>query len=242
MTKTNCNFITPMNSVQYLKHLPPFLASKVACELILNPAPGMVCTKMPMGCKATSTFLVDTSCLANPQDIKADDNGKFCHNGKKVEFLEVDDAGEVWQLSKKPRTLKGGQYKLYRTYWMHSNNSDFKRRLTELEDHNGDRSPVVILQYQFSGEPTDIVVEPHKNAKKAPKPFYVTAKSTRDKISQKVQTALGPSSIYDELYEDSGGVLNNTASCVQFHEVFHKSNMSELSFENSTARMNWQKL
>ena len=70
---------------------------------MLNPIRKMVCTEVPMGCKTSSTFLLDTSCLANPQDVKADDNGKFHHNGKKVEFLEVDDEGDVWQLSEKAR-------------------------------------------------------------------------------------------------------------------------------------------
>ncbi|CAB4043364.1 Hypothetical predicted protein, partial [Paramuricea clavata] len=163
-------------------------------------------------CKTNSTFLLDTDCLANAEDVKADDNGKFRHNGEKIDFVELSE-GQVRQIKEKPDTLERGQYKLSRTYWVHSSNSDFKRRLTELEDHSGDKSPVVILQYQFSGDPTDITVEQHKNAKKIPKPFYVTAKSTRDKISQKAQTALGPSSIYDELYEDGGGILDKTASC-----------------------------
>ncbi len=76
----------------------------------------------------------------------------FRHNGKKVEFLEADDEGDVWQLSEKLGILEKGQYKLYRTYWVHSSNSEFKRWLTELEDHNGDKAPIVIikvLQYQI---------------------------------------------------------------------------------------------
>ena len=143
---------------------------------------------MPMACRKSSTFLLDTTCLLSAQDIKADDNGKFRHNGRKVECLEVDEEGVLWQLGEKLGNLERGQYKLFRTYWVHSSNSDFKRRLIELEDHNGDKSPVVILQYQFCGDPANIIVEPHKNAKKAQKPFYVTAKSTKDKISEKSKT------------------------------------------------------
>ena len=173
---------------------------------------------MPMACRKSSTFLLDTTCLLSAQDIKADDNGKFRHNGRKVECLEVDEEGVFWQLGEKLGNLERGQYKLFRTYWVHSSNSDFKRRLIELEDHNGDKSPVVILQYQFCGDPANIIVEPHKNAKKTQKPFYVTAKSTKDKISEKSKTGLGPSSIYDELYEDGGGIVNKTsASAVPRH-------------------------
>ena len=167
---------------------------------------------MPMACRKSSTFLLDTTCLLSAQDIKADDNGKFRHNGRKVECLEVDEEGVLWQLGEKLGNLERGQYKLFRTYWVHSSNSDFERRLIELEDHNGDKSPVVILQYQFCGDPANIIVEPHKNAKKAQKLFYVTAKSTKDKISEKSKTGLGPSLIYDKLYEDGGGIVNKTSS------------------------------
>lgn len=62
-------------------------------------------------------------------------------------------------------------------------------------------------------DPVDIEVEPHKNAKKSVKPFYRTAKSTREKIAERAKTALGPSSIYDELYGDGGGVSDKSASC-----------------------------
>ena len=173
----------------------------------------MVCTEMPIGCKTTSTFLLDTSYFQNALDIRADDNGKWRHNGRKLEFIGIDDDGDVYELEEKSGTLTSGEYRLYRSYWAHSSNSEFKRRMTELEDHRGAKFPVVILQYIYNGDPEDIIVEPHKNAKKSAKPFYGTAKSTREKIAERAKTALGPSSIYDELYEDGGGVIDKSASC-----------------------------
>ena len=173
----------------------------------------MVCTEMPIGCKTTSTLLLDTSYFQNALDIRADDNGKWRHNGRKSEFIGVDDDGDVYDLEEKSGTLPSGEYRLYRSYWAHSSNSEFKRRMTELEDNRGAKFPVVILQYVYNGDPEDIKVEPHKNAKKSAKPFYGTAKSTREKIAERAKTALGPSSIYDELYEDGGGVIDKSASC-----------------------------
>lgn len=72
---------------------------------------------------------------------------------------------------------------------------------------------MVLLQYVYNGDPEDIKVEPHKNAKKSATPFYGTAKSTREKMAERAKTALGPSSIYDELYEDGGGLIDKSASC-----------------------------
>ena len=67
----------------------------------------MVCTAMPMACKTNSTFLLDTDCLANAEDVKADDNGKFRHNGEKIEFVELSE-GQVRQIKEKPDTLERG--------------------------------------------------------------------------------------------------------------------------------------
>ena len=58
----------------------------------------MVATEMPMACRSSNTFLVDTSCLENAEDIRADDNGKFRHNGRKLDIFAVNDEGEVEQL------------------------------------------------------------------------------------------------------------------------------------------------
>ncbi|CAB3991511.1 Hypothetical predicted protein [Paramuricea clavata] len=46
-------------------------------------------------------------------------------------------------------TLERGQYKLSRTYWVHSSNSDFKRRLTELEDHLATNLPSLYYSINF---------------------------------------------------------------------------------------------
>ena len=68
-----------------------------------------------------------------------------------------------------------------------------------------------ILQYSNTGAEEDVKVEPHKNAKKSIQPFYATATSTKQHISDKAKTPLGPSSIYDELYEEEGGIIDSAS-------------------------------
>lgn len=68
-----------------------------------------------------------------------------------------------------------------------------------------------ILQYSDTGAEEDVKVEPHKNAKKSIQPFYATATSTKQRISDKAKTPLGPSSIYDELYEEGGGIMDSAS-------------------------------
>ena len=53
---------------------------------------------------------------------------------------------------------------------------------------------------------------PHGRAKKNPRPFFTTASGTRMKISKKASSSMGPSSIYDQLYQEAGDVLSRKAS------------------------------
>ena len=69
-----------------------------------------------------------------------------------------------------------------------------------------------MLQYVFDGDPSSIQVKPHGRAKKNPRPFYTTASGTRMKISKKASSSMGPSSIYDQLYQEAGDVLSRKAS------------------------------
>lgn len=71
--------------------------------------------------------------------------------------------------------------------------------------------PVIILQYSNTGKEEDVKVEPHQNSKKSHRPYYATATSTKQRINEKAKSSLGPSSIYDELYEEGGGVVENTS-------------------------------
>ena len=126
--------------------------------------------------------------------------------------MELNDEGDVVKLHIKPAMLKEGQYKLSRTYWVHRSNPTFKRRVFELEDSSGNLSPLIMLQYVFDGDPSSIEVKPHGRAKKNPHPFFTTASGTRMKISNKASSSMGPSSIYDQLYQEARDVLSRKAS------------------------------
>lgn len=79
----------------------------------------------------------------------------------------MEDDGEVSCIND-PKDLKPGQYKLTRTYWVHSSAKAFKRSTITLQDHVGEVWPVIILQYSNTSTEEDVKVEPHKNAKKSP--------------------------------------------------------------------------
>ena len=55
-------------------------------------------------------------------------------------------------------------------------------------------------------------VKPHGRSKKNPRPSFTTASGTRIKMSQQASSSGGPSSIYDQLYQEAGDVLSRKAS------------------------------
>lgn len=122
----------------------------------------------------------------------------------------MEDNGEVSRIND-PKDLKPGQYKLTRTYQVHSSTKAFKRRTITLQDHVGEAWPVIILQYSNTSTEEDVKVKPHKNAKKSLQPFYGTATSTKQHITDKAKTPLAPSSIYDEFFEGGGSIVESTS-------------------------------
>ena len=75
--------------------------------------------KYPVVVEKNATFALDTSCFNHPDDFKADDNGSFRHHDSNSEFIKLDDDGEVSGIDD-PKDPKPGEYKLTRTYWIHS--------------------------------------------------------------------------------------------------------------------------
>ena len=171
-----------------------------------------MCKEWPISCETNATFVLDTPNLLQRDDYKADDNGSFRHRGKKVEFLERNDENDVVKLHIKPVMLKGGQNNLSCTYWVHRSNLTFKRRVFVLEDSSGNLSPLFMLPYVFDGDPSSIEVKPHGRSKRNPRPCSTTASGTQMKMSQRVSSSVGPSSVYDQLYQEAGDVLSRKVS------------------------------
>ena len=181
----------------------------------------------------SATFVLDTSSFDHPDDFKADDNGSFRNIGTKYEFVELDDEGNVTRIEK-PESLCQGQFKLSRTYWVHSSTTVFKRRVITLEDHEGGALPMAILQYSNTGK-EDVKVEAHKNSKRNHQPYYATATSTRKRIEEKTKSQMGPSSIFDELYESGGGIVESMSFASQLR------GFSQVKYERKKLRQQHSK-
>ena len=77
----------------------------------------------------------------------------------------MDEDGDVSRIDD-PKDPKPGEYKLTRTYWVHSSTRAFKRRTITLQDHVGELWPVIILQYSNTNAEEDVKVSHIKTPRK----------------------------------------------------------------------------
>ena len=98
-----------------------------------------------------------------------------------------------------------GEYLVRNMYYKHKKYKDFLRTATMISDHTGDELQLGLVEYHFTG--TEHSVSPHKNLRTG-KSFVPTAPSTWKAILEKAKSHKGPSSIFDESVENTGGILH----------------------------------
>ena len=178
------------------------------CDLVsilLNPKVAIVCKHVPLRCEKNASFLIDTRSLKHPNDWKSDEIGSH-HNLGLVSKGYFDISDEVCFLSKsRPSRRTGNTVQLKKSYWTHSVHRDFHRRSYELWSRDGKRGRYVLVQYLFDYEEHPVISKPHGNSKST-KGFARSEASTLQKIKAKTQIK-GPSQVYDEVFEEAGGML-----------------------------------
>ena len=74
-----------------------------------------------------------------------------------------------------------------------------------MSKEGGQELDLALVQYQYDGEEHHISPKKHPRTKK---PFIPTTSSTRQSIEDKVKHPMGPSTIYDKVFEEAGGMLD----------------------------------
>ena len=69
------------------------------------------------------------------------------------------------------------------------------------------RLPHLLVRYEFDDQPHPVTTKAHGNGKKSDCLYYRSRPSTLKRIKEKVQTRKGPSQVYDEIFEEVGGIL-----------------------------------
>ena len=107
-----------------------------AVQLLFNCGQSKICTKQPIGCTTSATFIVDVTNLNHSEDIRADDLGVWSNKGVRTNYVRIDTGRvkHVTNLGRGPPSLKSKTvYTLKRTYWKHTDDQQFSRRLLELK-------------------------------------------------------------------------------------------------------------
>ena len=91
---------------------------------------------MPLGIKDDATFIIDTSKLKSPDDIRADDLGVWVNNGVRRVWLTCNVSAQsvsgIEILGRKPSTLPSKHYQLVRSYFFHKGSRDFRKVIVQL--------------------------------------------------------------------------------------------------------------
>ena len=166
----------------------------------------------PSSVTENKVFVIDKKapCLRNPDDWQADGLGVFKNDGSHVLAYYEDKDPEIRFISKtKPEDCKRrSTILLTRTYCTHAKHPDFRTRAYEIlryTRHVFMRKQFVLLQYSFCGKPHAITTKPHDNYKSG-KAFIRTKPGVFKSI--KVKGSAPPSQVYDEVFEEAGGLLN----------------------------------
>lgn len=102
-------------------------------DVILNTplSSEMVCMQKPVGVKNSAIFIVDTTKLKDPNDLKSDDMGGWIHKGKPVRFYKLQrctSSGEVFGVNPSSKSA-GKAYKLTRIYYHHRGTTEFRKTI-----------------------------------------------------------------------------------------------------------------
>lgn len=129
---------SPQKQVLYAGRFPVFQSLDEVMKpvdvlnAILNTAvtSKVVCTQKPVGVKDAAVFLVDTSKLRHPDDLKADDVGSWVHKDIPSRYysLERSPSGVVYGVKRCGKATKDA-IKLTRIYYHHQGTSEFRKTI-----------------------------------------------------------------------------------------------------------------
>ena len=202
-------FILNFSIVHYYKENQPYYKrgkKTFSFEDVLNiveihPDFRRICTEVPQQVQEDASFLIDTSQLSHREDFKLDGLGKFRNTGHSGKIFQMQSnvivSSRNYSRQAKERTPLGkNEYLVRAVYWVHQKHSDFKKRTYQVTMHGEQQHPLVFVQYIF--ESGSHSVTPQKKIQ--------TSEGTKAKIRERVRSSRTPSPIYDDIFEEAGGL------------------------------------
>ena len=173
-------------------------------EILLNKAKHtQVGTDVPNNVNRNTSFIVDTSCIGNIDDLKCDDLGIWHCTGVKTDFFR--ESGKKVKKVRSDKQAKVGVYKFTRRYYYNDNVNSLKKTMTIAADSNQVCYRYAFLQYMFTQGEQSVTARPHARNKINNKPYKRTKRSTLDKIKKDIHKH-DSRKIVHNIIDERGGI------------------------------------
>lgn len=136
-----------------------------------------MCSKHPIQIDTNCAFIVDSSKLLDPGDIKCDDCGAWKQTKTATTTLQIEN-GKVSSVQVCPSASKKKCYTLVSQHYSCKSSTDLSRHISMLFDPRGQPQPNQYVRYRFSSLEHSVNVQPHGNSKKTLQPYKRTCPST----------------------------------------------------------------
>lgn len=116
-----------------------------------------------------ASFVIDLDALPHPEDVRADDLGKWVHIGSPKSYIAVErnKSGHILdvQVTRQKRT-DADYIMVVKQYLHHDKEAQYRKRMSFVYDSKSRRHRLALLQYYFEGEETLLNLKEHGNSKK----------------------------------------------------------------------------
>ena len=155
-----------------------------------------------------ASFVIDLDALPHPEDVRADDLGKWVHIGSPKSYVAVErnKSGHILdvQVTRQKRT-DADYIMVVKQYLHHDKEAQYRKRISFVYDSKSRRHRLALLQYYFEGEETLLNLKEHGNEKNNTEPYVSTKPSTFEQLTE-ISRSCQPQGVFFEAVRQKGGL------------------------------------
>ena len=163
---------------------------------------------VPIGIQDNATFVLSLDTLEHRKDLFSDENGSWVMTGCKAKFYTIirDEGGKVAELEKLNSQESADVAVRRRTYTCSSYTS-YHKTIVSIEFGKAIEKwfPLVLLNYNFDGQPTRFKIKKHGNQTSSNMAHIRSKESTKLKVADKA-VEFGPTRALFLTRKEGGGI------------------------------------
>ena len=155
-----------------------------------------------------ASFEIDADALPHPEDVGANDLGKWIHIGSPKSYIAVErnKSGHILdvQLTRQKRT-DTDYIMVVKQSLHHDKEAQYRKWISFVYDSKARRRRLALLQYYFEGEETLLNLKEHGNSKNNTEPYVRTKPSTFEQLKE-ISRSCQPREVFFEAVRQKGGL------------------------------------